>query len=86
MKQNFQKIHHQLFNSQLIKLSSSSEIDNIIQEEELIFKKTPTVDLSEVSWLIDSAIGKRQGGQRKHLMDRAIKQRVINFTKYLFIS
>ena len=49
MKQNFQKIHHQLFNSQLIKLSSSSEIDNIIQEEELIFKKTPTVDLSEVS-------------------------------------
>ena len=74
MKQNFQKIHHQLFNSQLIKLSSSSEIDNIIQKEESIFKKTPTVDLSEVSWLIHSAISKRQGGQRKHLMDRAIKQ------------
>ena len=43
-------------------LSSSSEIDNIIQEGEVIF----TVGLPEVSRLIDSAISKRQGDQRKH--------------------
>ena len=51
---------------QSIKLSSSSEIDNIIQEGEVIFKKNPTVGLPEVSKLIDSAISKRQGDQRKH--------------------
>ena len=49
-----------------IKLSSSSEIDNIIQEGEVIFKKNSTVGLPEVSKLIDSAISKRQGDQRKH--------------------
>ena len=48
-----------------MELSSSSEIRNIIQEEEVIFKKNPTVDLPEVSRLIDSAISKRQGDQRK---------------------
>ena len=41
---------------QSIELSSSSEIDNIIQEGEVIFKKNPTVGLPEVSKLIDSAI------------------------------
>ena len=46
--------------------SSSSEIDNIFQEGEVIFKKNPTVDLSEVSNLIQSATSKRQGDQRKH--------------------
>ena len=47
-------------------LSSSSEIDNIIQEGEVIFTKIPTVGLPEVSRLIDSAISKRQADQRKH--------------------
>ena len=51
---------------QSIELSSSSEIDNIIQEGEVIFKKNPTVGLPEVSKLTDSAISKRQGDQRKH--------------------
>ena len=41
-------------------------IDNIIQEGEVIFKKNPTVGLPEVSRLINSAISKRQGDQRKH--------------------
>ena len=65
-KNYFKKIHHQLFNNQSLELSSSSEIDNIIQEEEEIFKKNPTVGLLEVSKLIDSAISKRQGDRRKH--------------------
>ena len=60
------KSHHQLFNNQSIELNSSSEIDNIIQEGEVIFKKKPTVGLPEISRLIDSAISKRQGDQRKH--------------------
>ena len=61
------KIHHQLFNNQSIELSSSSEIENIIQEEEVIFKKNPTVVLPEVSnRLIDSAMSKRQGDQREY--------------------
>ena len=46
-------------------LSSSSEIDNIIQEGEVIFTKIPTVGLPEVSRLIDSAIIKRKGDRRK---------------------
>ena len=46
--------------------SSTIDIDNIIQEGEVIFKKNPTVDLPEVSRLIDSVISKRQGEQRKH--------------------
>ena len=41
-------------------------MDNFIQEGEVIFKKNPTVDLTEVSRLIDSAISKKQGDQRKH--------------------
>ena len=60
------QIHHHLFNNQSLELSSLSEIDNIIQEEEEIFKKNPTVGLPEVSKLIDSTIDKRQGDQRKH--------------------
>ena len=59
IKENSKKIQHQHFNNQLIKLSSSSEIDNIIQEGEVIFKKNPTVGLPEVSKLIDSAISKQ---------------------------
>ena len=58
-------MHHQFFNNESIELSSSSEIGNIIQEGEVIFKKNPTVGLPEVSHLIDSAISKRQGDQRK---------------------
>ena len=49
-----------------MELRLSSEIGNIIQEGEVIFKKNPTVGLPEVSKLIDSAISKRQGDQRKH--------------------
>ena len=50
----------------LIELRLSSEIDNIIQEGEIIFKESPALGLPEVSKLIDSAISNRQGGQRKH--------------------
>ena len=60
------EIHHQLFKNKSIKLSSSSEIDNIIQEAEVIFKENPTVGLTEVSKLIDSEISKGQEDQRKH--------------------
>ena len=60
------KIHLQLFNNQLIELSLSSKIDNIIQEGEVIFKKNPRVGLLEASKLIDSVISKRQGDQRKY--------------------
>ena len=60
------KIYRQLFNNQSIELSSSIDIDNIIQEGEVIFKKNPTVGLPEVSKLIDSVISKRQGDRRKH--------------------
>ena len=60
------KIHHQLFNNQSVKLGSSREVDNIIQEGEVVSKKTPIVGLPEVSRLIDSAISRRQGDQRKH--------------------
>ena len=45
---------------------TSSQIGNIIQEGEVMFKKNPTVGLPEVSRLIDSAIRKRQGDQRKY--------------------
>ena len=61
-----QKIHRQLFNNQLIEISSSTAIDNIIQEGEVIFKKNSTVGLPELSNLIDSAINKRQRHQSKH--------------------
>ena len=60
------KIHLQLFNNQLIELSLSSKIDNIIQEGEVIFKKNPRFGLLEASKLIDSVISKRQGDQRKY--------------------
>ena len=39
---------------------------NIIQEEEEIFNKNPTLGLLEVSKLIYSAISKRQGDRRKN--------------------
>ena len=61
----FKKIHHQLFNNQLFELSLSREIGNIMQEEEVIFKKNPTVGLPEVPKLIDSAINKRQRDQMR---------------------
>ena len=55
-----------LFNNQLIELSSSSKIDRIIQEGEVIFKKATTVDLPDISKPIDSATSKIQGDQTKH--------------------
>ena len=56
-----------MINNQPFEISSLSDIANIIQEEEEIFKKNPTVLLPEVSNLIDPAIvSKRQGDQRKH--------------------
>ena len=64
-KKYFKKVRHQLLNNQSIELSSSTEIDNIIQEREVIFSKTPTVGFPEESSLIDSAINKRLGDQRK---------------------
>ena len=69
------KIRHQLFNNQLTELILSSEIDNIIQERELIFKNNPTLGLPEVSKMIDSAINKRQGDQRKH---NFLKKKILN--------
>ena len=66
MQNYFKKIHHQLFNNQSIELGSSSEIGNIIQKGEVIFKKNTKLGLPEVSKLIDSAITKIQGDQRKH--------------------
>ena len=41
-------------------------MENFIQEGEAIFKKIPIVSLPEVSKLIDLAISKSQGDQRKH--------------------
>ena len=61
------KIHYQLFNNQSVELSSSSEIGNIIQEGKVMFKKKLTVGLPEVYRLIDSAISKRQGDERKQI-------------------
>ena len=46
-------MYHQLLNNQSIELSSSSEIDNITQEGEVIFKKNLTVGLPEVPRLIN---------------------------------
>ena len=60
-KNYFKKTPHQFFNNQSIELGSSSKIDNIIQEGEVIFKEINTVGLPEVSRLIDSAVSKRQG-------------------------
>ena len=80
-KNYFKKIYHQLFNNQSVELSSSSEIDNIIQEGEVIFKKNPTVGLPEVSKLIDSAISKRQGDQRKQFSwEKILHERENGFT------
>ena len=61
IKKYLEKIHHQLFKNQSLELSSSSEIDNMIQEEEAIFKNNPTVSLPEISKVIDSVISKGQG-------------------------
>ena len=63
----FKKIRHHLFKNQLLELNLLSEIDNIIHEEEEIFKKHPTVGLPEVSKLIDSAISNSRGDRRKHI-------------------
>ena len=60
------KVDHQILNKQTIELSLSSGKDNIIQVGEVIFKKTPTIGLPEVSTLIESVMSKRQGDQRKH--------------------
>ena len=81
-KNYFKKIHHLLFNNQSIKLSSSSKIDKIIQEEEVVFKKTHIVSLPEVSKLIDKVISKRQGDQRKHsfLEKKILHKRENGFT------
>ena len=51
---------------QSVELSSTSGIDNIIQEGEEIFKENTAVGLPEIPKLIDSAVRKRQGDQRKH--------------------
>ena len=64
------KIHDYLFNNQSRELSSLSDIDHIIQEEEEMFKKKPTVGLPEVSKLIDLRISKRQGDGRKHWKEK----------------
>ena len=65
-----------------IEFSPSSEIGNIIQEGEVIFKKKTTVSLLEEPKLIDSVISKRQGDQRKHsfLEKNIIHKREIRFT------
>ena len=63
-------------------MSSSSEIYNIIQEEEVIFKKNTTAGLPEISKLTDSAISKR-GDQRKHSLlekKKILHKRKIGFT------
>ena len=44
-----------------MQLRLSSEIGNIIQEGEVIFKKNTAVSFPEVSKLADSALCKRQG-------------------------
>ena len=75
-------------NNQSVKLSSSSEIDNIIQVGEIIFNKNPTVSFPEISKLIDSAIRKRQGDQRKHkfvekkILDKKENAFTMNTWKY----
>ena len=75
-------------NNQSIKLSSSSKTDNIIQVGEVIFKKNPIVSLPEISKLIDSAIRKRQGDQRKHkfvekkILDKKENAFTMNTWKY----
>ena len=77
----FQENSSSLFNNQSTELSSSSEIDNIIQEGEEIFKKNPTVGLPEVSKLIDSTISKRQEDQRKHsFLEKKLHQTENGFT------
>ena len=48
-----------------IKLSSSRETDNIIQQGEVISKKNPTMRLPEVYKLIDSAISRIKQGEPK---------------------
>ena len=57
----FQENSSSALQQSMNELSSSSEIDNIIQEGEVIFKKNVTVGLPVVSKLTDSAISKRKG-------------------------
>ena len=65
-KNCFKDIHHLLFNNQSIELRSSNKTGNIMKEGEAFFKKNPTGGLSEVCGLINLAISKKQGDQRKH--------------------
>ena len=69
-------------NNQSIQLSSPTETDNIIQEQEVTFKKNPTAGLPEVSELINSAISKRPGDQRKNsfLEKKKLQKRENGFT------
>ena len=46
-KNYFKENHHQLFNNQSSELSSSNEVENIIQEGKVIFKKKSTLILTE---------------------------------------
>ena len=62
----FLKNHHRVFNNQSLKLCSSSDTDNIIPEEEAIFKKNPTVSSPEVSKLTDSAKTQFSGKKKKY--------------------
>ena len=41
-------------------------MSKFLYNNKIIFKKNPTVGLPEVSRLINSAISKRQGDQKKH--------------------
>ena len=74
-KNYFKKIHHHLFNNQSLKLTSLSEIDNIIQEEEEIFKKNC------IKRKMDSLCAPRIS---HHLMDQAMKQPTHQFHKIFF--
>ena len=60
------------------------QIDYIIQEGEVIFKKNPTLGLPELSKLIDSGISNRQGDQMKHsfLEKKNYKRKTMNTQKY----
>ena len=65
-----------------MELSLSSDIDNILQGGEVTFETNSTVDLPEVSRLIDSAISKRQRHQRKYsfLEKKILHKRENGFT------
>ena len=71
-----------VFNNQSTELSSSSEINKIIQQGEVISKENPKVGLPGVSRLINSAISKRQEDQRKQsfLEKKLLHKRENEFT------